>query len=44
MGEKIQLSYDEADDIICFIRNHEREDIPDAVWDVCMRMYEELYG
>ena len=28
MEEKIELSYDEADDIICFIRNHEREEIP----------------
>ena len=44
MEEKISLSYDEADEIICFIRNHESDEIPDTVWDVCMRMYDEMYG
>lgn len=38
----IKISEDDAEYLICFIRNHEREDIPDEVWDVCMRMMDEL--
>ena len=44
MENEILLTDDEADDLICFIKNHEREDIPDAVWDICMRLYDEMYG
>ena len=43
MDKQIVLTEEEADDLICFIKNHERDDIPDNVWDVCMRMWEELY-
>ena len=38
----IKISEDDAEYLICFIRSHEREDIPDEVWDVCMRMMDEL--
>lgn len=36
------LDEDEAYAIIAFIKNHEREDIPDDVWDLCMRLYDAL--
>lgn len=39
----INLTEEEADALICFIKNHEREEIPDDVWDVCMKMYDLLY-
>ena len=34
----IELSEEDASTLICFIKNHEREDIPDDVWDICMTM------
>lgn len=43
MGEDyIQISTDDAEYLVCFIRSHEREDIPDEVWDLCMRIMDEL--
>lgn len=44
MENEILLTDDEADELIGFIMNHKREDIPDEVWDICMRLYDELYG
>lgn len=38
----IDISVDEAYAIIAFIKNHEREDIPDDVWDICMELQEEV--
>ena len=38
----IEISADDAEYLVCFIRSHEREDIPDEVWDICMRMMDEL--
>ena len=38
----IEISEEEAEYLVSFIRNHEREDIPDEVWDICMRMMEML--
>ena len=38
----IAISDEEAELLVCFIRNHERENIPDDVWDLCMRMMEML--
>lgn len=38
----IEISCDEAEHLICFIKNHEPEDIPDDVWNVCMRIMEML--
>jgi len=43
MDKQIILTEEEADDLVCFIRNHERDEISDSVWDVCMKMFEELY-
>ncbi len=34
----ITISDEEAETIISFIKNHEREDIPDEVWDICMKL------
>lgn len=36
------LSEEEVWSLIAFIKMHEREEIPDDVWDLCMRMYEEV--
>ena len=41
--DDITITVDEAETLICFIKNHEREDIPDSVWDVCMKLYDLLY-
>ena len=43
MEKQIVLTEEEADDLVCFIRNHDGDEIPDGVWAVCMKMYEELY-
>ena len=38
----IEISDKEAELLICFIKNHERENIPDDVCDLCMKMMEML--
>jgi len=40
----IMLNKDECESLIAFIKSHEREDIPDDVWDICMKMYDEVYS
>lgn len=35
-----KLTAEEAYALIAFIKMHEREDIPDDVWDICMRLYD----
>ena len=42
MGDYIELSVDEVETLVCFIKNHERDEIPDDVWDVCMKMMDML--
>lgn len=39
---RIRLTYEEISALIAFIKMHEREEIPDDVWDLCMRLYDEL--
>lgn len=39
----IDISVEEAEAIIAFIKNHEREDIPDEVWEICMELQEEVW-
>lgn len=39
----IDISVEEAETIIAFIKNHEREDIPDEVWQICMELQEEVW-
>lgn len=36
------LTIEEAESIVAFIKNHERDEIPDDVWDLCMRLEDEL--
>ncbi len=38
----IKVSEEDAEYLVCFIRNHEREDIPDIVWDISMRMMDMM--
>ena len=38
----INLTYDEAESIVAFIKMHEREEIPNDVWDLCIKIQEEL--
>ena len=33
---------DELQILISFIKMHERNEIPDDVWDLCMKMYDAL--
>lgn len=33
---------DELEILIAFIKMHERNEIPDNVWDLCMRMYDAI--
>jgi len=34
----ISIIEEDAETIISFIKSHEREDIPDEVWDICMEL------
>ena len=34
------LSIEEIETLIAFIKSHERGEIPDDVWDLCMKMYD----
>lgn len=43
MNDNIELTVDEVEILLAFIRNHEREDIPDDVWDLSVKMWEKLY-
>lgn len=38
----IYISVEEAEEIIAFIKMHEREEIPEDLWDIIMRLQEEL--
>lgn len=51
MGEKqgreeemIRITEEDAESIISFIKMHECEEIPDDVWEVCMKLCDELEG
>jgi len=37
----MELTLDELENLVAFIKSHEREDIPDSVWNLCMRIQEE---
>lgn len=39
----MKFSDEELSTIFAFIRNHEREDIPDDVWEISNRIYEWMY-
>lgn len=38
----MNLTIEEIETLIAFIKMHEREEIPDDVWDLCMRMYDAI--
>ena len=38
----MRLTEDEVYSLIAFIKQNEREEIPDDVWDLCMRMYDAV--
>ena len=42
MNEQVSITEEEAEIIIAFIRNHEREEITDDVWDICKKMMDAL--
>ena len=33
-----RLSVEECESLIAFIKMHEREEIPDDVWEICMKL------
>ena len=44
VGEvEMDFSEEEVYAIFAFIRNHEKEDIPEDVWDISERIYEWMY-
>lgn len=36
------MTVDEAESLEAFIRSHERDEVPDDVWEVCGRLMDEL--
>ena len=42
VGGLFVISIEEAEEIIAFTKMHEREEIPDEMWDIVMRLQEEL--
>ena len=42
--EEITITTEDAELIIAFIKNHEREDIPPGVWYVCMKLLDMVNG
>lgn len=42
MKISFNLSPDEVETLLAFIKMHEREDIPDDVWEIAEEMYEWL--
>ena len=36
------LTIEEIESLVSFIKSHEREDIPDDVWDACMKLMDFL--
>lgn len=39
--ETMRLIKDEMEDLVAFIKNHERENIPDNVWELCLKMQDK---
>lgn len=38
MEPTYNLTIDEAYELIAFIKMHEREEIPEDAWDICMKL------
>lgn len=43
VGDNMYFSEDEVYAIFAFIRNHERDEIPDDVWELSNRIYNWMY-
>lgn len=43
MDDRIIITGEEAETIIAFVKSHEREDIPDDMWDLHLKLWEALY-
>lgn len=39
----IYITVEEAEDIIAFVKSHERDEIPDDIWDLTMKLWEAVY-
>lgn len=39
----IRLNDGDCETLIAFIKMHEREEIPDDVWDICMRLIDSVF-
>ena len=39
---KVMLDEEDAETLISFIKMHEREEIPEDVWDLCMYLQEQV--
>lgn len=37
----ISLTVEETETLITFVKNHERKDIPDDVWELILKLQEE---
>lgn len=40
----IKLYDEDCEKLIAFIKTHEREFIPEDVWNICMRLYDAIHG
>lgn len=38
----MELTIDELESLVAFIKTHERSDIPDSVWDLCIKIQQEM--
>lgn len=42
MNGMYTLTVEDALTIISFVKMHERDEIPDDMWELCMKLYEAL--
>ena len=40
----IKISVDDAEEIVAFTKMHERDEIPDEMWDVVMKLQDAIEG
>lgn len=40
----IRISVDDAEEIVAFTKMHERDEIPDGMWDVAMKLQDAIEG
>ena len=38
----IRITEEEAEEIIAFVKMHERDEIPEDLWDIILRLQDEL--